>query len=300
MSDNLVHALAGAGGGIISMAITYPLITISSRLQVQRSHDSEAKYKGNFDAFKKILATEGVTGLFSGIESALFGAALTNGVYYYFFEATRKVLIKFSRHGSINTFESLISGSIAGAMTAIITNPIWVINTRLTVKDPNSKLSGSTLHELMQVIKTDGILSLWQGIGPALILVLNPVIQYSLFEQLKNYISKTRKLGNLDFFLLGALSKLIATSVTYPYIVVKSRMQMRQSKTDSSLRYDSISDGFSKILSTEGVKGLYKGIESKLTQSVLTAAILFMSKEALYKNTLILLSILSSRSKLRR
>ncbi|OMJ28186.1 Peroxisomal membrane protein PMP47B [Smittium culicis] len=299
MSDNLVHAIAGAGGGIISMALTYPLITISSRLQVQRSQGSSSEYTGNVDAFNKILKNEGVSGLFSGLESALFGAALTNGVYYYFFEATKKHLATLSKRKTMNTVESLISGAIAGAMTSITTNPIWVINTRLTVKDPNSKAHGSTLEEFKQIVKNDGFLSLWQGIGPALILVLNPIIQYSLFEQIKNHIAKSRKLNSLDFFLLGALSKLAATSITYPYIVVKSRMQMRQSKDNSDLRYDSISDGFKKILSNEGIKGLYKGIESKLIQSVLTAALLFMSKEALYKQARFALSLLTARNRRR-
>ncbi|OMJ25096.1 Peroxisomal membrane protein PMP47B [Smittium culicis] len=299
MSDNLVHAVAGAGGGIISMALTYPLITISSRLQVQRSQGSSSEYTGNIDAFKKILKNEGISGLFSGLESALFGAALTNGVYYYFFEATKKHLATFSKRKTMNTVESLISGAIAGAMTSITTNPIWVINTRLTVKDPNSKAHGSTLEEFKQIVKNDGFLSLWQGIGPALILVLNPIIQYSLFEQIKNHIAKSRKLNSLDFFLLGALSKLAATSITYPYIVVKSRMQMRQSKDNSDLRYDSITDGFKKILSNEGIKGLYKGIESKLIQSVLTAALLFMSKEVLYKQARFALSLLTARNRRR-
>lgn len=63
----------------------------------------------------------------------------------------------------------------------------------------------------------------WRGIGPALILVMNPIIQYTAFEQLKNFLIKRRTsklraaggkgiaavaLSDWDFFLLGALSKL--------------------------------------------------------------------------------------------
>jgi len=90
----------------------------------------------------------------------------------------------------------------------------------------------------------------WRGIGPALVLVMNPIIQYTAFEQLKNALiarrtSKLRTavtavtvLSDLDFFFLGAISKLgilflcpfesfgftniiaylVATSVTYPYM----------------------------------------------------------------------------------
>jgi solute carrier family 25 (peroxisomal adenine nucleotide transporter), member 17 len=74
----------------------------------------------------------------------------------------------------------------------------------------------------------------WRGIGPALVLVINPVLQYTVFEQLKNVliarrtntlrasgaiaVTATAILSDWDFFLLGAISKLVATSITYPYM----------------------------------------------------------------------------------
>lgn len=62
----------------------------------------------------------------------------------------------------------------------------------------------------------------WRGIGPALVLVMNPVIQYTVFEQLKNTlvarrtaklrlagaVAATAILSDWDFFFLGAISKL--------------------------------------------------------------------------------------------
>ncbi|KAJ2842749.1 hypothetical protein GGI22_007444, partial [Coemansia erecta] len=140
MSDNVAHALSGAGGGIISMAVTYPLITIGTRLQVQRNNSKDGTaYNGNMDALRKILANEGLAGLFSGLESAIFGAAVTNGVYYYFFEAVKAAFERASKRKNMSTVESMVSGAVAGAMTCIITNPIWVVNTRLTVKQKKIK-----------------------------------------------------------------------------------------------------------------------------------------------------------------
>jgi adenine nucleotide transporter 17 len=67
-------------------------------------------------------------------------------------------------------------------------------------------------------------------------------------------------------------------------------MQLRQSSQESA-RYKSTWDGLQKIIANEGYSGLYKGITSKLLQSVLTAAFLFMYKEALFKYTVILLGL---------
>ena len=129
-----------------------------------------------------------------------------------------------------------------------------------------------------KIYKEEGLQGFFKGILPALVLVINPVIQFTVFERFKSFLEKTRKLTGLDFFLLGALSKLIATGLTYPYIVVKSRMQLKDGD-DANSKYHSILDGFKKIVKNEGIKGLDKGIESKLFQSVLTSAFTFAFKE---------------------
>ena len=51
---------------------------------------------------------------------------------------------------------------------------------------------------------------------------------------------------------------------------------------DETSRYTSAFDGFQKIIKNEGVQGLYKGIESKLFQSVLTSAFTFALKEEFF------------------
>lgn len=71
----------------------------------------------------------------------------------------------------------------------------------------------------------------------------------------------------------------VATSLTYPYIVVKSRLQAK------SAEYSSSWAGLQAIIAREGVAGLYKGISAKLVQSVLTAAILFAGQKRVYEVT---------------
>jgi solute carrier family 25 (peroxisomal adenine nucleotide transporter), member 17 len=67
-------------------------------------------------------------------------------------------------------------------------------------------------------------------------------------------------------------------------------------KDDATTKYKSIWDCFRKIIKAEGIFGLYRGIESKLLQSVLTAAFTFAAKEELYNKTTWLLEFLKIRS----
>ncbi|KAI4206998.1 MAG: hypothetical protein LQ346_000830 [Caloplaca aetnensis] len=291
--DNVLHALSGAGGGLLSMTLTYPLITLSTRAQVE----SKRAHSSTYDAVRRIVQREGITGLYSGLESALFGISVTNFVYYYWYEWTRaffeRAAIRSSRASKkLTTVESMIAGAIAGSATVLITNPIWVVNTRMTARQsespsddalldpaiasPQPKSKPSTLSTLLSLFRTEGPQALFAGVLPALVLVVNPILQYTIFEQLKNVLEKRRKVTPRDVFLLGAIGKLLATSITYPYITIKSRMHVKEGTKEGMGR------AVKRTVREEGWGGLYKGIGPKVTQSVITAAFLFAFKDALY------------------
>ena len=70
----------------------------------------------------------------------------------------------------------------------MLTNPIWVVNTRMTAgkrsmddsdsPPPQRKSSVNAWAALKQMVREEGPGSLWHGVMPALILVSNPSIQY--------------------------------------------------------------------------------------------------------------------------
>lgn len=171
-------------------------------------------------------------------------------VYYYFYERSRAILLN-SRTGrkALSTTESIIAGLIAGnhsscycksnpsstvgtgSTTTIISNPIWVVQTSQVVHSANANLPDAfasrpkklgVFEAIEKILSKDGPAGFWRGIRPALALVINPVIQYTVFEQLKNALIASRMarlpkgqrgtalsmLTDWDFFILGAFSKL--------------------------------------------------------------------------------------------
>lgn len=242
-NNNLAHAISGAVGGIISLTITFPLVSISTRISVDSTNKSS---------------------LYSGLFSALIGVSFTQAVYYYSYESIKSKL----------PARILLASSSAGIITCIVTNPIWVINTKQTVDKSLEKLS--ILDTIKQIYKESGLKGFYTGIVPAFILVSNPIIQYSVYERLLDKLKEIKSPTTFDFFILGAISKLIATFCTYPYIVLKSKMQVEESK----LKFLNF---VLKVLKDQGVAGFYKGIEAKLVQSVLTSALLFATKEKVFE-----------------
>lgn len=72
MGDSAIHAVAGSVGGAAAMALTYPLVNLSSRAAVAtKKEDLSLK-----DAITKTIKDEGISGLYSGLGSSLFGIAV--------------------------------------------------------------------------------------------------------------------------------------------------------------------------------------------------------------------------------
>lgn len=258
----------------------YPLITLSTRAQVESKRADSTFLK----AVKAIVDREGLPGLYAGLNSAVFGISVTNFVYYYFYEYTRSFFERAAEKAGratkqLTTVESMIAGAIAGSATVIMTNPIWVVNTRMTtrkhqVEEKTKAIGGDveeagaastasskpakapgTLATVTALLRNEGPQAFFAGVLPALVLVINPILQYTLFEQMKNTVEKKRRVTPTIAFFLGALGKLFATSVTYPYITVKSQAHVAGKEGNK----EGMTAAIRRIAKEEGYAGLYKG-----------------------------------------
>lgn len=309
MSSAVVNGLAGAGGGIIAQIITYPLQTVNTRQQTERVakeggrllHPTPPAAGGStLVQILQVVRTEGWGGLYSGLKPSLFGTAASQGIYYYFYQVfkNKAEAIAVARRkkghgdGTVGMFSWLVVAAFAGSLNVLLTNPIWVLVTRMqthtqaerkimeakreallmeasernfigsTLQDKLAQLDSTkprayrTLHAAREVYNEAGIIGFWKGIIPTLIMV----------------------------FLLGAVAKLGATVSTYPLLVVKSRLQAKQEIGGNILlRYSGTLDAIMKMFRYEGLTCFYKGMSTKIVQSVLAASVLFMVKEELVK-----------------
>lgn len=85
------------------------------------------------------------------------------------------------------------------------------------------------LGGLVHISKTEGISSLWSSTLPSLILVSNPAIQFMTYEAIKRKVNTyhgTKDLGSVAYFLMGALSKAIATGITYPLQLIQNKQRV--------------------------------------------------------------------------
>ncbi|KAG8736590.1 ADP/ATP carrier protein [Ceratobasidium sp. 428] len=251
------HALAGALGGVFSNAVVYPLDTAKTRIQATGSsgRDKKGKGKDGLDRLSilplllRILKEEGVKGYYGGFGASMANTFFMQYAYFFFYSFVRTAYIKREtrrqpaggKAPQLSTSIELLLGAAAGALAQIFTLPVSVIATRQQIgggsSQSKSKASGKTgsfVEVGREIIREDGVFGLWAGLKPSLVLTVNPAITYGAFERIKSLIltdATSSKLTPGKAFLVGALSKTLATVVTYPYIMAKVRLQARSPLT---------------------------------------------------------------------
>ncbi|KAG7089402.1 hypothetical protein E1B28_011090 [Marasmius oreades] len=309
-------ALAGALGGCFSSAVVYPLDVAKTQIQALPG----TKDISMFTLLYRILKRDGLAGWYRGFGATMLNTFSTQYAYFFFYSFVRNSYIaRLTRKlpagtmlGPLSTATELLLGAVAGALAQIFTIPVSVIATRQQVGRPESKKAekGEESYDdsftgvAKEIIEEEGITGLWLGLKPSLVLTVNPAITYGLYERVKNLalVAKTSAGSDASMspglsFSIGALSKTLATVVTYPYIMAKVRIQSRNADRDEAVenglppptphtrhhrdksRHPSAVGVLTDVWKREGPIGWYQGMQAQIIKAVLSQALLFMSKE---------------------
>ncbi|CAI7677505.1 unnamed protein product [Penicillium manginii] len=212
--------LSGTGAAILANVLVYPLDIVKTRLQIQvqkRDRNGDGKndcgselengpqYNNAMDAVFKIIREDGFPGLYSGLGSSVLGTASMNFAYFYW-SVTARILygamLKARGCADANSIvKELGLGAAGGAMAQLCTTPISVISTR---QQMGTKFTGkeSIWKSTKAILESDdGWAGLWTGLKVNLILVINPMITYGVYQWLRNILVNLRKeLGSFDAF----------------------------------------------------------------------------------------------------
>ncbi|KAI5801172.1 mitochondrial carrier domain-containing protein [Geopyxis carbonaria] len=292
-------AIAGATGAVLANAAVYPLDIVKTKLQVQVSKsakkptpaesailtadvlipDEVERYDGTMDAIIKIMAKSGWGGLYAGMAGSLIGVASTNFAYFYWYTIVRTFYQKRTGSTALSTATELSLGAISGALAQLFTIPVAVVTTRQQTRPHNAPHLG-LLETAKEVLAEDGITGLWRGLKASLVLVVNPAITYGSYQRFRELLfSNRQRLTMGESFLLGALSKAVATCATQPLIVAKVGLQSRPPPERNGKPFKSFMEVMRFIIEHEGLLGLFKGIGPQLTKGLLVQGLLMMTKE---------------------
>ncbi|XP_043289443.1 peroxisomal membrane protein PMP34 isoform X1 [Venturia canescens] len=287
--ETLVHAISGAAGSVVAMATFFPLDTVRSRLQLEDGRQS----KNTLTTIQELISKEGSYTLYRGMVPVLQSLCASNFVYFYTFHGLK--LLRSSRKQTAGN--DLLVASIAGIINVLSTTPLWVVNTRLKMKgiggaaERNNNEYDNLVDGLLHIWKYEGLKNLWAGTLPSLMLVANPAIQFMTYEALKRRLTNSSSGAQPPawlFFAIGAIAKTIATTITYPLQLIQTKLRHGHKHPNLPPNAGTIQI-LMYILKKQGPAGLYKGMEAKLLQTVLTAALMFLAYEKISRFVLRLL-----------
>ncbi|XP_044479900.1 nicotinamide adenine dinucleotide transporter 2, mitochondrial-like isoform X1 [Mangifera indica] len=288
--DLLADAVAGASAGAIAAIFVCPLDVIKTRLQVHGlPQGSQTSRRGSviITSLQHILKNEGFKGMYHGLSPTIL-ALLPNWAVYFTVYGQLKGLLH--SHGDSNNRltlgNNMIAAAGAGAATAITTNPLWVVKTRLQTQGtrPDIVPYKSILSALRRITHEEGICGLYSGILPSLAGISHVAIQFPTYERIKLFMAEKNdkeidKLRPGSVAIASSVSKVLASVMTYPHEVVRSRLQEQGQNRKVGMQYAGVVDCIKKVFQKEGLLGFYRGCATNLLRTTPSTVITFTSYE---------------------
>ncbi|KAI4185326.1 MAG: hypothetical protein LQ348_004386 [Seirophora lacunosa] len=268
-------------------------------------------YTSTFDGLRKIARNEGLSSLWRGLSPTLVMAIPANVIYFTGYD-----ILRSSKRSPINRYVAdgyapLMAGSIARVAAASVISPIEMFRTRMQAAPSGTSGVGvfkETLVGVRKLVHAQGYTSLWRGLT---LTMWRDVpfsgiywwgyeagrnrlrdLRYPSMEQ-EHALSAMQKDGNhtatfVDSFVAGAVSGAVASIVTTPFDVGKTRRQVtgrddqHVSKADKgALRPEerSMPRFLYHIWKEEGAAGLFRGWAARCLKVAPACAIMISSYE---------------------
>jgi len=254
--------------------------------------------------------------------------------YFYFYEHIKLQLVERRRKRSqlqksetvtLSHVENFLAACLSGSIMVLITNPIWLIKTRMQLQLKRTQQAmmkqniphkegmihapyRNMLDAASTILREEGPLALYKGTIPALLLTSHGGIQFVVYEFLKRKFnalqssesSKTqtqntffmdRFQNSLGVLTMGGISKVVASTATFPLQTIKARIQQRTQGVElmnggevtiiKRTEYKGVIDCIHGIWKNEGARGFFKGCATNAMRVAPSSAVTFVLYEGL-------------------
>lgn len=262
-----------------------------------------SKYTGIAQAFKDIIREEGILGLWRGNVPALLMVMPYTSIQFVVLHKVKSFAAGSSKgddHIRLNPALSYVSGALAGCAATIGSYPFDLLRTVLASQG-EPKVYQNLRSAFLGILRSKGIRGLYAGLTPTLIeIVPYAGIQFGSYDTFKRWamawnrrrfrppdqyanVSSTK----FQLFICGLASGTIAKVCCHPLDVVKKRFQVeglrrhpRYGARIDERTYKNVWYAITRILESEGVAGLYKGLVPSLVKAAPASAITFVVYES--------------------
>jgi hypothetical protein len=202
-------------------------------------------FRETFQILGSVHRLEGWRALFKGLGPNLVGIVPARSINFFVVGNGKRIIADYGNNGKESAWVVLCAAAMAGIVTSTVTNPIWLIKTRLQLdKNVVEKTGGVATRRYKnswdctkQVVRQEGIRGLYKGMTASYLGVAESTLQWVLYEEMKKSLKKREEriqlsgrpknawdntvdwTGNV---LAAGSAKLVAAIPTYPHEVSSS------------------------------------------------------------------------------
>ncbi|ERF76310.1 hypothetical protein EPUS_04168 [Endocarpon pusillum Z07020] len=333
LSQSSIESIAGFTAGTVSTLVVHPLDIIKTRLQINTNPRRVAQFGPrpaltslpSLRILHTLITAEGpspLRSLYRGLTPNLVGNSLGWSPYFLWYSQAQDVvrhLRHYRKDSQLSSLDYLTASLASGVLYAALTNPIWVIKTRmLSTSAHHTGAYPSMLFGLRAIARGEGWRGYFRGLIPTMAGVSHSAVYFVAYEKLKaeraaqlssNITSndpstnphpatskqqqqQQQQLSNADYLLISGLSKIFAGTLTYPHQVVRARMQTYASSATPPNPIDRMtaqqlannaSQGLRATLRSvwrqDGIRGFYRGLGPNLLRVVPSTCVTFLVYE---------------------
>lgn len=294
LSPRKIEAVSGLTAGLVTTLVVHPLDLIKVRLQLssqtatkpfalvatiidQIRHDAQtAQISRRGPLSGPVMLTRQ---LYRGLAPNLVGNLAAWSLYFLLYAELKQVMAQ----GLLlpqSTLHYLGASTVAGLTTSLLTNPLWVLKTRILGKSEYDAGAYRTVRQAVaSMMKKEGVASFWKGSIPSMFLVAQGSLQFTFYDHIKDWhrpsAGASPLLSTLQYIYASATAKILSMLVMYPTQVVRSRLQDYNPHNEKR----TIMSVCQSIHRRAGWTGFYRGIGANMLRVVPATCITFVSYE---------------------
>ena len=226
----------------------------------------------------------------------LFGQGAINGTVFGVRSMGLKVLQPEGRSPTVH--HNMLAGGIAGAVQCVICCPMELIKLRMQVQGVGQARQSMVAYEnpwttTVKIYRQGGVIALNKGMVSTLYReTLSFATYFTTYDYLRQKIAGKNSvddLGLLKLMFAGAITGIPTWLVSYPFDVVKSRIQV--DGVHAPRQYHGLVDCFRKSYAEGGLRVFGRGLQSTILRALVLNGVtlpthtLLMRKWKTYSNT---------------
>lgn len=172
--------------------------------------------------------------------------------------------LKSTETKQLTPLDFFVSSLAAGALTQLITNPIWVLKTRMLSSDRGAKGAYPSMWAgAAHLFRTEGFKGFYRGVGVGMLAVSHGAVQFAVYDPARRmYLKRSghEKGGDVPnevTVVLSTVAKLVAGASTYPLQVLRSRLQHYEAE---EMFGKGVIGVVRRLWREEGIRGFYRGV----------------------------------------